>query len=338
MKVDRRLLVKRLAVASIAINKSKRNSGDGDGKDTRDDIFIFANGRAMAANDRVRVSVKGIKGLEVAVPAVPLMEMLKKVGDEVVDLTVESDQLLISAKRKQCGIRIVRDEFVVWKHTLPDRWVRVGEDLLKSIAVASTYCGTDDMSPWVQCIHIWPKGVLACDNYRLYYNKTLVPIDEPILIPAEGASRIPYDDCKAIGVSSGWFHVASDKYVVSVRQMEGIQYPTATILTMLKVGGELLELPETMQHGLVRAQVFDSTESYVNVSISDGKMTLDSHGDSGWYKEVFKMKKGVDLSFRAHPESLKHLLNKSTKIRISDDKSRIKATSGNQTFMLVIYQ
>lgn len=334
MLVNRTELLKRLKDASAGVAKQ---INDRVPKEQSDDVFVFHGDRIMAASDRIRVDIRGFGELDAVIPAVPLMDILRKMRDKEVALRIgEGGSMVIRGKRKECGIHCRSESAAQWKYETPRKWKRTPEGLVESLVLASSYCCDDEMSPWLSCVKVSADGIAATNNTRLYHNAISVPVKNDVFVPAEGAAKMPTEEVRAFAVRRGWFFLRTKRSVFSVRCAEGVEFPKYEGL--LVKDGNKLRVPDELEQALSCTQVFDELKSpLVDIEISGRKMLVRVNNIVGWYNEKVKLNKPMPkLKFRAHPESLRHMISRNSTIWIAKDGRRLLAKRGSESFVIAL--
>jgi DNA polymerase III sliding clamp (beta) subunit (PCNA family) len=208
---------------------------------------------------------------------------------------------------------------------------------------AARTCGRDDTQPRTMEVHVTPKSVEACDNFRLYRSEGVTRFKKEALIPAsslEAVSKHTFSKFSQFPseAKNSWVHFKTKTgHVVSIRCSIG-KYPNLDPVLILKKPQRII-FPENLGEVLKRAEVMQETswDSTVGVSLAKGEIKLTSRKDSGWYEETSKAKySGKPISFHCNPKFLDEVLSKTRKVLVgcgaSSGYSRLKLTTDNATF------
>jgi DNA polymerase III sliding clamp (beta) subunit (PCNA family) len=283
--------------------------------------FAFIDGFVVTYNDEISIS-HPVKDLNVsgAVKAEELYNLLSKLKKEDVEITTnageESTELIIT-----CGK--VKASFIMYEEiTLPldevfkkqSKWKQLPENFLPAMKMAMYSCSKSNSTPILTCVHVNVEGfVEGCDNYRMvhYMLEDKMPV-KSFLIPARSVQELIKLNPDKIAEGKGWVHFKNaNETVISCRIFEE-EYTDTT--PFLKINGETLNLPKSINEIIDRASVFakrtNVLEEEVIITLNNNSAKVESKSNAGSFEEVANIKyTKAPLSFAIIPNMLKDILN-----------------------------
>ena len=155
-KVNRMELLN--VLASVHPGLSKREMVE------QSSCFVFTKGRVITFNDEIACSHKTSLKIEGAVQAEPLLAILRKLGEEDVDVKVDKGEFRFTGKRRRGGVSMESEILLpVDSVDFPskDQWKSFPAEFSDGISLVEKCCGKDESTFSVTCVHIYPKWVLS---------------------------------------------------------------------------------------------------------------------------------------------------------------------------------
>ena len=269
MKVSREVLLNKLETVQPGISPKEIIDQSG--------CFVFKDGEVMTYNDEVSCRQKVDLKIEGAVTAAPLLAILRKLTEDVVDIHVlkYGCELRIKGKKKQASIRMeaeIRLEIdVVERHK---KWKKLHEDFAEAIHIVGQCVGTDESKPTTTCIHIHPEWVEASDNYQVSQFKMKTGVKTSCLVKQTSLKHIVSLGMTKFSETESWFHFKNPNgLIVSCRRYVEEFGDTAAILA---VKGTPTVLPKGLAEAVDKAASFSSEpdENQVLIELRPGKLRL----------------------------------------------------------------
>jgi hypothetical protein len=299
--------------------------------------FAFLGGRVYSHNDETFCIASHPYGKEFAgaVPAKPLLEILRKLPDDELDIAMTATALTIKGKGGRKGEIRCEAEVLLAADKLerPKTWTPLPEDFVEAVDLVQG-CASRDGEISQVCIHVAPNWVEACDDVQLCRYKVKTGLKQGVLLRRESVRHIVTLGMTEFAEGQSWFHFRNpDKLQLSCRRYLE-EYPDWS--EFLKVDGESLDLPKGLKETLERAVIFlDETEEdarRVRVELMPGKFRVSGEGVHGKWSEPKKTNyAGRPLSFRASPTMLTEISTKFNSCEATED--RLKIDGGKWRFI-----
>lgn len=299
--------------------------------------FAFSGGLVVTNNDETYCVATHPFGDKFtgAVPAKPLLEILRKLPDDEIDVTMGESGLILKGKGGRRG-EIRREAEVlldVSKLERPDKWSPLPEDFVEAVDLVQSCCSRDGEISEV-CVHVHSKWIEACDSVQLCRYRVKTGVKQPVLLRRESVRHVVTLGMTEFAEGNSWFHFrnANGLQLSCRRYLE--DYPDWT--EYLKVDGEKVDLPKGLKETLERASIFldgtDEEQRKVRVELLPGKLRITGTGVHGRWSEPKKTNyEGRPLSFLASPTMLTELSAKHNACEAAED--RIKVDGGKWRFI-----
>lgn len=331
MKVDREKFLQALESVQPGVSTKEIIEQSG--------CFIFKAGEVLTFDDEVGCRAKS--GLEKtfkgAVQALPLMNILKKIPDDSIELEQKGDEFLIVGKRKKAGVRMEAEILLSFEQLeKPETWTALHEDFLDGLALVQECAGTDESQFKLTCVHIHPKWLEATDGFQMIRWRMATGITEKVLVRNSSIKHIVGLGVTELSETPSWIHFKSPSgLILSCRKfLEDF----IELGPLFKFTGEPTTLPKGLEEAAERAEVFSAEvqdNNVVLVELSVGKLKIRGQGTSGWYEETKKLPyKGQSMAFLIAPKLLAQLANRFNSCEVTPE--RLKVNGGNWKYVTVL--
>ncbi len=241
--------------------------------------FVFTNNRIITFNDEISCSVDSpLEGVEGAVKATPLFQLLNKMSEETLDIFPQDSELRVHGARRRSGVRMEAEvELPVDAIDLPEKWRKLPEEFLNAARIVSRCAGADDSEFCLTCIHIHSDFVEACDDIQAARYPLAIKLQQPIIIRRDALKHTFGMDMVAYGETEDWFHLRNKAgMIVSCRRYVE-EYPDLDQTGIFKPGKGKIKLPQGLVSAAEKAAVFSSENVEMNNVIIDlrtGKLKI----------------------------------------------------------------
>ncbi len=298
------------------------------------DCFVFHKNKIYTYNDEIAISYPFTIDINGAVPAKEFLNLLSRIKQKEIHITQTNSGLLIKGKNNKANIKIVfKITLPIDQINPPDHFDSLPKEFTTALKFCLFSCSKDMTKPALTCIHCNQYRIESSDNFRA----TVRFFDDfyfvqPLLIPSVAAKSLTTFDVVKYATSSGWLHFKTEKGVLfSCRTYVGMTFPD--INRIIEDKGEKVNLPDNLDDVLKRACVFTETKTHagdrVFVELSEGKLTVKSKGDVGWFEEFCMISyKGNIKNFKVNPEHLLHIFYLCSTMEVTKNRLIFKDRSG----------
>ena len=267
--------------------------------------FAFVGNRVLTYNDEISIS-HPVEGLDItgAVKAQALYDFLNKVKADEIDITWETDHVVIQAGRTKAGLVFEQEiKLPIEEVEGIEGWEELPSDFAPTMAMCHPCCAQDMSRPILTCVHVNKKVVEASDSFQIIHCE--LPAEVPVerfLLPFRAARELVKYPVHEIARGKGWVHFrTTDGTVFSARILPD-EFPDTS--AFLEVEGEEFTFPKTVADALGRATIFSRDDldtqgiSLATVRISDRQMVVTARNEFGWFEESVRTRySGPAISF-----------------------------------------
>jgi hypothetical protein len=303
--------------------------------------FVFKDGETITFNDEVLCRRKTDLKIEGAVQAEPLLKVLRKLAEEDLEINIGEGVLELKGKKREAGINMDAEILLpISKIEKPNKWSPLHEDFADAINITSQCAGRDESEFLATCVHIHPKFIEACDNYKMTRYKIKTGFKDRVLVRSSAVRSIVSLGMTKFSESESWLHFSNPAgLTLSLRRFTDTdEYPDLT--PWLGVKGSLTVLPKGLGDALSRAEIFSAEKAennQVTIELRPGKLRVTGEGSSGWYKEIKKLKyNGDPMMFKVAPELLNELIKRHNECEIT--KEALKVDTGKFVYVTSLEQ
>jgi len=286
--------------------------------------FAFMDDQVVTYNDEISVShpVPGL-GIEGAVKADALYQLLNKSNSEEVDITVSDTEVKLRIGRGRAGLVLEQEiRLPLNEVSAVGEWKPLPKDFLKALTFVIPTCATDMSAPVFTCVHMRQDGWLeATDRQQLTQHHVGGEMPcERFLLPASEAKVICRYDVTHISYSKNWVHFKTEAGTQISCRVFAEEFPNTAPIMEEKDDFEKVSMPSNLEEVLDRAQIFadESLDALVGVEITTESITVSGKGECGWFEERISCNNKIECFFRIPPRLLKMCVTKGTQGKIND--------------------
>ncbi len=304
--------------------------------------FIFQNGEVLSFNDEMACrSPSGLdESFEGAVQADPLLNILRKLPEEEIELEMKEAELIISGKRRKAGIRMEKEiSLPINQVEKPGEWTKLHEEFADAINVVKQCAGHDESKFLATCVHLHPKWIEATDDIQICRWRLKTGIKQSTLVRQSSVKHVTALGMVEFSETDAWLHFRNkDGLVLSCRRYVE-DFPD--LGQFLDVEGTPTLLPKGIIEEAARAEIFSSenTENnQVTVQLKPGLISLKGLGINGWYRWGPRKIKydGKAFSFFIAPQLLSDLIKRHNEMIIAPD--RLKVDGGSYVYISCLFK
>ena len=294
--------------------------------------FVFQNGQVMTYDDEVACRCKSLldKSFTGAVPAESLLNILRKLVEEELEISNGNGELLLIGKGRRAGIRMEAEiTLPIANVELPKTFQPLPNEFAEAVGVVQHCAGTDDSQFHLTCLHLHPKWIEACDNFQICRWTLATGIKEPVLVRKKSIKHIVSLGMTEFAETDTWIHFRNPTGLTLSCRRYLEQFPDLS--KFLQVEGIPTTLPKGLAEATEKARIFSAENpeaDRVLIELTEGRLRIKGIGVTGWYRETKKIVyKGQPISFRVAPQILVDLVKKHNDCVLASD--RLKVDSGN---------
>lgn len=301
--------------------------------------FAFRRGWVFTYNDELSLRCRCPFPEEFAgaAHAKGLLDMLRRVSDELLTVSVVSDghrhQLVFdgTGKRRRAGVLLdLTMQLDIGAVDKASEWRPLPPEFADAVAVVAPCAGNNESQFLSTCVHVHPKWVEACDDFQLCRWRMRTGVDKPYLVRHTALKHVVGLGATQFGFGPNWVHFRAKGGLQLSCRCYWDEYPDMT--HHFKVEGTPTRLPKDLAEAIETATIFtreNPDSDYVQVDLKPGAIRLLGVGVYGWYTENRRLPgyKGCPLGFRVSPKILGHLVQKHDEFVLSADKLQIDAAA-----------
>lgn len=299
--------------------------------------YVFQNGRILTYNDEIACRIKGpfAKDFTGAVPHEPLLNILRKLAEEEIEVSNGDGELLIVGKARRAGIRMEAEvNLPIANVELPKTWRELPAEFADAVRMVQHCASTDDSQFHLTCLHLHPDWIEACDNYQICRWNLKTGVEKSLLVRQSAIKHVVSLGMTELAETDAWIHFRNPKGLILSCRRYAEDFPDLT--KFLRVDGTPTTLPKGLVEAAEKAQIFSSENpeaDRVVIELTNGKLRIKSVGVTGWYRETKKVVyNGEPLTFRIAPQILIDLVKQHNDFVLTPDRLKV-AGQGNYTYV-----
>lgn len=298
--------------------------------------FVFLQGEVATFNDEVAcvMPMTSFTDEEIAVPAKPLMDLLRKLAENEIDIELIANELVIKGKKRRAGITCEAEVALpIGSVDRPEVWNALDPEFTDAVGVVQQCASRDQNQFHLTCIHLTPEYIEACDNFQMVRYPIPMEIEESCLVKRDSLKHVMGLGMIEVSETGTWMHFRNGAGLVLSVRREILDYEDLTAI--LEVTGDKTTLPGGLAEAVEKAEVFSAENSENNVvfiELRKGKLRIRGVGVSGWYEERKDVKwMGEPLSFSIAPNLLVEITNRTNDCYITP--GRLMVDGGKFTYV-----
>jgi hypothetical protein len=311
IKIDRKELLSQLDIISPGL--APRDIVE------QSSCVVFKDGYVMTFNDEIACRMETNLNLTGAITASALIETLRKMSEDIVEVEIKDEEIIIHGKRRKIGIaREATILLPIDSLDTTDEWHPLPEQFSDAADMVLPCCGKDEQRFNLTCIHLYRRGIDASDNMQYGHYKIKLPLSEDVLIRAASMRHVVPMGVTEIAVTPSWAHFRNSRgLIISCRRWpdtwEDYSAFTSQTGTPAKFPKALSKAAELA--GGISNQNADDTQ--VTVSIKQGRLKLTATGVRCWSEELKKIEyDGEPMSFKIDPVLLSKICKEHNSLEI----------------------
>ena len=331
MQVNKEMLVGALELVECGISDK--------GIVEQSDCFVFQDGHVNTYNNQIIARMPLDLEVEGAVKSGKLLEILNKVEDEELAVTVEENkeggtELRFKGTGRKIGMYLEPDIALpldmVELPDADDEWMPLSESFNECMALLCDCCSTDQNKFAYTCVHFTKDYMESMDGVQiLRYEAEEYEFEREFLLRA--------DDIKEILSCSVTKYILTDTWIFFTNEeglIVGCKTAADNYLDLdnhLNVQGDPVTLPKSIGNVCEKANVFTQERKdnpRVTVKLKQGKLKVVGLGRSGWYEEIVNVDwAGSNIQFYISPKVLTKVAEKQHDTFLTDKRLKLVGPS-----------
>lgn len=285
--------------------------------------FIFnEKGTVQTYNDEISCTNKCDLTLTGAVAAEPLLGILIKLPEDLLDISQINGELIIKGKRRKSGIRFENEILLpIDNIEKADNWTELDDDFCEAISIVTRCASQDESQFMLTCIHITSEYIEATDRFQLVKYPIKTNIGTDMLIRSSSIKHIVGMGATEVAETAAWMHFRNQIGMTLSCRKYTDEYPDLS--QFLEGNGVPVILPKGIEESVEKAEVFTNNTSDNNVVIQmkEGMLMLKGEGGAGWYKEQKQITyNGPPVKFMINAKLLVEISQRTNDCQIDDDR------------------
>jgi len=300
--------------------------------------FIFSENHIYAFNDEITCIVKMEVDFHCAVPAKPLLAVLNKYTDEIVDVSMDDDKLVIKAGRKRTQLNIEAEVLIPLGITgLPKKWVPMHPEFEEAVGIVRSCAATKSDRFALTCLHITPSYIQSCDTRQACKATMETGAKGETLIRAASIKNIVGMGMTEWGATKAWlFFKAPTGLIMGIRRWAD-EYPNIEQVYEL-TNPQQFCLPNSIPEILDRTTIFaneQGIEPVIKMIVTENQIEFKGESSNGSHQERVAINYGGEpFSFNISPKVLIQAVKNSNEAVLSQD--RLSVEFGRFTYVASI--
>lgn len=287
--------------------------------------FVFKEGVIQTFNDEISCRMdSGLAEVSGAVSAKKLLEVLRKLKEDELDVRVERDKLAVEGQGRTARFALEAEVFLPVEHVeAPGEWRELPPDFLDAAQLVQSCAGRDETQFELTCVHVSPKWLEASDGCQLIRYVLNTGVEEAYLLRRAAAKHAAQLGACETSLTAAWAHFRCPSgLVLSARRHSG-SFPRYGDL--LRLSGEAVSLPKGLADEAEIAGLFSSETpdlDLVTVRLDEGSVSLRAMGLTGEYTAgPFKaLYAGPAMTFSISPALLAAVVKRYSEARITEGR------------------
>jgi DNA polymerase III sliding clamp (beta) subunit (PCNA family) len=321
MKIDRKELLRVLESCYPGIARTENVE--------QSDCYTFVPGGVIAYNEEICCFHAVPTQFNCAVPARPIIDTLRKLSEDEVDIELVEGRLMIKCPgMRRIGITVHQDVVMNSENVERARtWIDVQPAFSDGLAMVADCAAKEaEQFAWT-CVEISPKGLQATDGYQAMRYKVECPVERSFLIRRESCTAVAGLGVAAIHIGDDWFGMKTYTGLeVYVRKYTD-EFPDLSEVFNAECVSSL-RFPPGLLDATQKALPFladTSTGKQIVIRLKPKKMMIHASNMSGFYEEIRDIDyEGPSRSFALNPKYIQNLLKYDTPCHLGQNTVKIR--------------
>lgn len=287
--------------------------------------FNFQSGGVVACDQRVwcRANSTLPPDIEAAVTARPLMNALRKIEDEEVEVKVKDGHLVVKGDGRKAGLRMEDSLALPFDMGGDDEpWGgELDEAFSDAVELVQDCAHRDSGKYWkLACVLIDPNFVEACDGVQACRYRVKTGLNHRCLVERDAIKHVVAAGLTEVAADDSWLHTRGpDGFRMSLRK-HSEEYPD--LAAHYRLRGEKLVLPKNLPEVVELAETFsreDRDNNRLLIELRKDEVRVTGTGASG-YASAWKacLYAGPEVKFYLPPAVVKGVCERGAECSVGD--------------------
>lgn len=296
------------------------------------DCYILRPGVITTYNEEILCRQDTPLPFQAAVPAKPLVETLRKLTEDEIDIELKESMLMIKcAGTRRIGLNIHADIVLHCDSVEPvTQWTDVPPVFADALAMVCEAADKDGDDFALNCVQIMPVGMQATDRFQAIRYKLDCPVRSGVLVKRQSCTAVNGLGIAAMQETDNWIHWKTYTGLqISVRKYLE-EYPDLSPLFKAEAQGTL-RLPPSLIDALQKASIFladTGTGKQAVLKLKTNKIMIRGQNEHGFYEEIRDITyDGPAVTFGINPKYVQTLLKHDYPCHLTEGSLRIRGDS-----------
>lgn len=302
--------------------------------------FCAQDNKIKCFSEEIYTEIDFPLGITAAVPAKPLLDTLRKLTEDSLDITTSGTKLRIKGTGRRLEINM-NPEIMLPAGSIeqPTKWVELPPAFGDALPMVSACCleteGNDQFE--LSCVRITPRGLESCDLKQAIRYAVATGVQGEVLIRGTSAKAFNGLGIAEMSETESWWWIKTYTGLrAAVRKIQGKYPPIGQVFKTEAIS--TVEVPGSVVEILGRCTPFlqeTVAGKLATFTLKPGQLLVRAQNVNGWYEE----KKAVDysgpeLTMGLNPLFLEKLIKHGLPITLTRDSVRV--SGGEFVFALAI--
>jgi len=307
------------------------------------DCFVFSGGEVITFNDEIscRCPIELPPDFEGAVPADPILKILKDMPEEDLELRVHKGQLAIIGKGRI--LELIKQEEINLNLDLieppePKDWKKLPPEFGEAVRMVEGCAGKGVLD----FVNVHPKWLEATNTYQAARYKLETNLPEATLVKRANLAHVAVLGMSRVCLTENWIHFKNpNKLVFSCRRWSSQWDEVSRNISMsLKPSDKhvVIAMPKWMRDAAKRAEkVLNNDDKYIHVELAKGYGLIRGVGAVAKYRERKKVGyAGKQLDFTIPPELFGELIERHNEFMLDTEQEALRVTLGSYRYVTTL--
>jgi hypothetical protein len=298
---------------------------------TQSDCFAFTSGEVITFNDEIacRFSSGLPNDFEGAIPAPPLLALLKDLPDDEVRVEIGEEGMIIRGAGRRT--RLIRHKNLpgdengmpIESVEKPEKWQKLDPDFAEGIRMVAGCAGKGKSD----VVHVHPQWVEASDTFQIGRFELETGVERSILVAPKSILEMTQLGMTKISITDNWIHFKNPDGLYLSCRADVLEWEDLTEHLKPLKGAHKVVMPKWLAKAAGRVDHItkeNADKNYLTVTLEPGWAKIRGEGLKGEHSERKQSNyDGDTIAFMIAPGLLSSLIEKHNEFWITKDTLRV---------------